>query len=263
MAHASKRQRGNSNRSEQRLSLLQRAHAAPAAGRQRERDNQIRSGACRRGAGDADAAEVAVAVGVLGQILRVVVLGVEEFWRVHDFGRDRAATGFGEFGLIGCAAGLGGGFLGVTRGVDAGAVLRAGVVALAHALRRVVGFPEQLQQLVEGNLRWVIDNAHRLVVAGQAGADFVIGGVRRDACLIANSGDPHALLLPEQALHAPEAAHAEENLFQAFGHICRDWSPVDEMGLRGGSDRALARVDSARLARGDERRRRARRGGPA
>jgi hypothetical protein len=41
------------------------------------------------------------------------------------------------------------------RPVDAGAVLRADVVALAHALRRVVAFPEDAQQGLVGRLRGV------------------------------------------------------------------------------------------------------------
>ena len=41
-------------------------------------------------AGHASAAQAAVAVGILREVLLMVVLGVIELWRRQDFGRDRA-----------------------------------------------------------------------------------------------------------------------------------------------------------------------------
>src|SRR6478736_5982696 len=79
-------------------------------------------------AGHAGTAEPAIAERVLGEILLVIVLGEIEFRR------------------------LGGLLLLRREGVDAGTVLRADVVALPHALRRVVAFPEHLEQRLVGNL---------------------------------------------------------------------------------------------------------------
>ena len=69
--------------------------------------------------------------------------------RGGDLGRDRAVAGSRcSRALVGVARGLGGALLLVVRGVDRRAVLGARVVALAHALGRVVVLPEDLQQLL-------------------------------------------------------------------------------------------------------------------
>ena len=93
--------------------------------------------------------------------------------------------------------------------VDAGAVLRADVVPLPHALRRVVALPEHLEQLVVAHALRVVDDEHRLVVAGPAGADLFVSGIRREPAGIADGGDMNAGDLPELALGAPEAAEPE------------------------------------------------------
>ena len=54
-------------------------------------------------------------------------------------------------------------------------------------------------------------------MAGQPGAGFLIGRVGGQAAGIADRRDPDALGLPEQALGAPEAAHAEIGGLQALG----------------------------------------------
>src|SRR4051794_38954784 len=88
-------------------------------------------------AGDAGAAQAAVAVGHLREVLLVVVLGVVELAELGDLGRDRAVAGRGQA----LAEDRLGGFHGralLGRGrVDGRAVLAARVIALAHALRRV------------------------------------------------------------------------------------------------------------------------------
>src|SRR5436190_17157225 len=87
-------------------------------------------------AADAGAAEPAVAVRVLRQVLLVVVLGVEELRRRHDLGGDRAVAGRGKLLLEGVARPLGRALLLRVLDVDARAVLRPDVVALPHPLRR-------------------------------------------------------------------------------------------------------------------------------
>src|SRR5262245_63126196 len=99
-------------------------------------------------AGDAGAAEPAIAHRILGEILLVVVLGEIELRRVEDLGRDRTVA-FRRKRLLVLGLRLLGGFaLGWRGDVDAGAILRADVVALPDALGRVVRFPERLEQLL-------------------------------------------------------------------------------------------------------------------
>src|SRR3984957_13188031 len=108
-------------------------------------------------AADAGAAEAAIAMGILRQILLVIILGEIKRRRLADFGGDRAHP-FGRERLgVGGLGRFRGGVLLRRERIDAGAVLGADVAALAHALGRVVAFPERLEQAVIRNLLRVID----------------------------------------------------------------------------------------------------------
>ena len=93
----------------------------------------------------------------------MVVLGVVELGGLADLRRDRPVAGGVERLLVGVARGLGLRLLLLAVGVDRRAVLRADVVALAHALRRVVALPEDAQQLLVGHLLRVEHHAHTSV----------------------------------------------------------------------------------------------------
>ena len=90
-----------------------------------------------------------------------------------------------------------------------GAVLGADVVALAHALGRVVLLEEDLEQVGVGDLRRVEGDQHRLGVAGLAAADLLVGRVRRGAVHVADRRRVDAVEPPEEPLGAPEAAEGE------------------------------------------------------
>src|SRR6266496_4045347 len=94
------------------------------------------------GARDARSAQAAIPVRVLRQVLLVVILGVVEGPGGRDLGRDLAEAGAGELLGVGVLRSLDGGALSLVRVVGGRAVLSADVVALAHALRRVVALPE-------------------------------------------------------------------------------------------------------------------------
>ena len=83
-------------------------------------------------AAHAGAAETAVAVGILRQVLLVIILGVIELRRGHDLGGDGAKPGGRQLLLERIARGFGRTLLRVVRIVDAGTILRADVVALAR-----------------------------------------------------------------------------------------------------------------------------------
>jgi hypothetical protein len=114
------------------------------------------------------------------------------------------------------------------------------VVALAHALRRIVAFPEGLEQRVVGNLFRIIDHQHHLVVTGAARADFLIGRIGRHPAGIADGGDMDAIAqFPEFALGAPEAPEAEHRLFEAVRIRPLQCAMIDEV-CGGGADRGGA-----------------------
>ena len=114
-------------------------------------------------------------------------------------------------------------------GVDGRAVLRPDVVALAHALRRVVSFEEGGQQRLITHDRRIEDHQHHFGVPSAATADLVVGGVRREAPGVANCSCVHARQRPELALGTPETAHAEDGLLEPIREGWRDLGSEHEM----------------------------------
>src|SRR6476646_770470 len=149
---------------------------------------------------DAGPAQAAVAARVLGQVLLVVGLGVVERARRRDLSADLAVAGLAQALLEHRGAVLRRLRLRVGERVDRRAVLRADVISLTHALRRVVVLPEELEQLLVARLLGVEDDQDGLGVAGGAGADLLVGGVRRLAAGVADRRRVDARGLPEDAL---------------------------------------------------------------
>src|SRR5207245_11628512 len=144
----------------------------------------------------ARAARPAIAARVLGEILLVVLLGVVELGRVDDLGGDATVARLREHALIGVARGLRKPPLLGRIDVDPRTVLRADVVALAHALRRVMALPEDPQKRRVAHARGVEDDAHDLGVAGEAAAELIVVGVRSVASRVADRSRDDARLLP-------------------------------------------------------------------
>ena len=154
------------------------------------------------------------------QILLVIVLGIVERFRGGDFGRHLARVARFTHGLLETLkAGARGGILLRRERINGRAILCAVVVALTHALRRVVVLPEDLQQLFVADYRRVIDHAHRFRMPGFAGADFAIGRIRRVTARVASRRAVNAGELPEEALNAPETAHGEQGDFHSLRHV--------------------------------------------
>ena len=160
---------------------------------------------------------VAVAVGVPGQVLLVVLLGVIERAGVDDLGGDLAEAARRQRSLVPVPRRQRLFPLGLTEHIDAAAVLAADVVALAHALGGVVHLPEHLQQLLIRRHRRVVHHQHHLVVAGAPGAHLLVGGVGGHAPRVADRGGVHPLHLPEEPLGAPEAPHPEHGPLAPVG----------------------------------------------
>ena len=139
----------------------------------------------------------------------MVVLGVVEGPGGLDLGRHRVLAGGPQRLVVGVAGHLRRRLLGVVGEVDARAVLGADVVALAHALGRVVLLEEDLQQVGVGDLLRVEGDQHRLGVAGLRRADLLVGRVRGGPVLVADRRRVDAVEFPEQPLRAPEAAERE------------------------------------------------------
>src|SRR3954469_16583244 len=100
------------------------------------------------GTGHTGAAEPAIAVRVLREVLLVILLGEVHRRRLADLGRDLAMAGLVQLLLEDRTALLRRLELLRSIGVDRRTVLRADVVPLAHPLGRVVALPEHAQQLL-------------------------------------------------------------------------------------------------------------------
>src|SRR5690606_33746137 len=139
----------------------------------------------RRVVRHAAAAEPAVPAGIFREILLVIILGVVERLLAADLRRDPAEPARRQRALVAVAAAHGLRASRVAADVDRGPILRADIVALAHALRRVVRFPEQLKQLRERQLARIVDDGHDLGVAREAGAYLAVRRRRRIAAGLA------------------------------------------------------------------------------
>src|SRR6516165_2225989 len=115
-------------------------------------------------AGHVGAAESAIAGRILGKILLMVVLGKIELTSRCDLGSDGAEPLGGKRLLIHRLRSVGRLALRVVVSVDRASILRADVVALTHALRRVVVLPERLQQALIGDLLRIEHHQHHFGV---------------------------------------------------------------------------------------------------
>src|SRR5450756_636724 len=183
----------------------------------------------------------------------MIVLGKIEFARRRDLGGDGAQSLGRQRLLVGRLRHIGGFALRVAEGIDRGAILGADVVALTHALGRIVTFPERLEQLVVGGLVGIEHHQHHFGMAGAARANLLVSGVGGVAASVAyRSGEDAIAELPEFTLRAPEAAEPEHRLLQALRVGWLQRMTVDEMapgrGHRLGT--ARQRIGGARQCSG-------------
>src|SRR5512146_2843476 len=93
--------------------------------------------------------------------------------------------------------------------VDARAVLRADIVALAIRRGRVVDREEDLEQVAKADALRVVGDAHDLGVAGVAAADLLVARPRDVAVAVARFDAEHAVDIEIDGFEAPEAAAGE------------------------------------------------------
>ena len=108
----------------------------------------------------------------------------------------------------------------------------ADVVSLAVALGGIVGLPENLEQLVVGDLGREKDHLDDFGVAGHPGADLLIGGIRRYAPGVSHRSGVNARELPETPLRSPETTHSEHRYLSAVGERRSQGRPQHVVGRR-------------------------------
>src|SRR5215203_5478277 len=157
------------------------------------------------------AAAAPAVIGVFGRVLEVVVLvvvlGDPEVRGRLDRDHDRLleAAGGGKRRL----RGLGQAALLLVMDEDRRPVGLALVAELAFGIEWVDVLPVDLEELVVADLRRVVDDPHRLGVAGAAHADLAVGGAGDLAAGVARGRRDDALGLVVGRLDAPEAARRE------------------------------------------------------
>src|SRR5262245_57146365 len=166
-------------------------------------------------AAHAGTAKPAISARILREILLMVIFRIIEGARVENLGGDRIEAARLERTLVHCLALFGEFALLRREHINAGAILRADVVALTHALRRIVILPERLEQGSVRNLPWIVDNEHHFVVTGSPGAALFVAWVWGMAAGIANRRNMNALAqFPKLPLRPPETAHAEHRFLE-------------------------------------------------
>src|SRR5581483_11279633 len=191
------------------------------------------------GAGNTGTAEPAVAAWILAEVLLVIVLGVIERRRRTDLGRDSTVAFLVKRLLEGILRPLRRLELPVAVGINGRAVLRAGVVALAHPLRRIVTFPEDFEQFFVAHHFRIEDDEHYLGMVGETAAHFLVGRILGITARVTDRCAVDARALPEKAFGAPEAAHAEHRLLETGGKRRLQRMAVHEM-LRRNAHRLVA-----------------------
>ena len=145
---------------------------------------------------------MAIAAGMHVEIVLVVVLCRIEVVQRFDLDGHRSPDGGGQFCFLGheqraeCRIGI----------VDAGAVLRSHVSALAVHAGRVDRSEKELDQEREGESLRVIFHLDRFGKAGLVSAHLFVGGVFYMAVGITHAGVQNAVDLFEEMLGAPEAS---------------------------------------------------------
>src|SRR5579859_1714139 len=116
---------------------------------------------------------------------------------------------------------------------DGGAVARAAIVPLPILGGRIVDLKEELEQVAVAHHLRIEDDLDRFGM----GSVIAIGGVRHVAAAVSHAGADHPGHLPDQVLHAPEAAAGQHGSFGRDCHmitsipalILTAWGPVVAM----------------------------------
>ncbi len=95
-----------------------------------------------------------------------------------------------------------------------------------------MGFPEHAEQCSKVDDGRVKDHPNDFVVAGESGADFLVGGIRGIAAGVSRRGGKHAAGLPKTSLRAPKATEPEQRELHAVRKRRLDRVAVDEMLFR-------------------------------
>mmetsp|Transcript_38541 Transcript_38541/g.88372 ORF Transcript_38541/g.88372 Transcript_38541/m.88372 type:complete len:311 (-) Transcript_38541:4-936(-) len=164
-----------------------------------------------------------------GQVLLVIVLCVVEAHRIVACSSQLRGDRSKIFGLecffVSLLARLKKLPLLIVKPVEPGAVLRATVITLPHALSRVVSLPEPTKDVHERDLGGVVDNLNSLCVSSHARAHLFIRRVRSVARRIPDGGGVYATTRqpPYALLGAPETSIGEDCYFVAVGPGPSHW----------------------------------------
>ena len=137
----------------------------------------------------------------------MVILGSPVVVQQRQLGDDGAAEDAAGLDLV--HKGLDLGELRGVGAVDAAAVLRPDVIALAVQAGGVVDQEHDFQDLAQADLRGVKNELDDFVVAAGAATDIFVTGLRDVAVAVAGLDIEDAAHLHENRLAAPEAARAQ------------------------------------------------------
>lgn len=120
--------------------------------------------------------------------------------------------------------------LGFGVGVERGAVLRAHVVSLPEALRRVVRLQRGAHEILQANPRGVVDHFDQFHVVRLPRAHFAVRRVGRHPAAVAHRRGLHTGGFPEHFLRPPEASQPHEQAFVPLVPRPRNRRPQHSVG---------------------------------
>jgi hypothetical protein len=177
----------------------------------------------------------AISAGVLRQVLLVIALGVVEG---RQAGQRRDVRGDPPVSRRGQALAIRFGRraheIGLLRaeGENRRTVLGAAVVALTHALGRIVVLPEVPEDARVVDHRGIEYDEHGFGMSRPSAAHLFVGGVGRVSADVACRRGVDAVEFPEALFRAPETAHRDDRELKPFGKRRVDRVTVDVVGIR-------------------------------
>jgi hypothetical protein len=143
---------------------------------------------------------------------------------------------------------------------DHRAILRAHIRSLAVQGRRVVIGPEDVQQFLIGDLRWIELQLHHLGVASLIGANILVGRIFCGSARVPHTCRDNAFHFAEGFLNAPETTCPKRRFLRWHTHIMKrlsfarnpvaywnsllDLERATPIGLKSQSPRLRSRIDA-------------------
>ena len=151
-----------------------------------------------------------IAIGIFCEVLLMIFLCKIKRNPGSHFGRDRAKPTFSKPRTVVIQYTLSMGNVRIVIKVKRRSVLRADIVSLTHALRRVVLFTKDGKEPFERCLAGIVDHFNDFGVTRLPAANFMIRRIGCCSTRVTNRCSPYSGLLPKEPLGSPKTTHTRK-----------------------------------------------------